>query len=228
MLRAKGVVGKFVEFYGPGLDHLSLEDQATLANMAPEYGATCGFFPVDDDTLKYLNSTGRDKQRIELVEAYAKQQGFWRDGTTPEFTDTLALDIATVMPAISGPKRPQDRFDLKGANVHFAKILRDEFGKTPVGDSAVQVKGKSYQVDHGDVFIAAITSCTNTSNPSVMMAAGLVINLVLTLWVMAVRPVSEIPVRLRLNYPKRLMKATSSPVQSSQGTVILKAVSGLI
>jgi len=174
MLRAKGVVGKFVEFYGPGLDHLSLEDQATLANMAPEYGATCGFFPVDDDTLKYLNSTGRDKQRIELVEAYAKQQGFWRDGTTPEFTDTLALDIATVMPAISGPKRPQDRFDLKGANVHFAKILRDEFGKTPVGDSAVQVKGKSYQVDHGDVFIAAITSCTNTSNPSVMMAAGLV------------------------------------------------------
>jgi len=174
MLRAKGVVGKFVEFFGAGLDALSLEDQATLANMAPEYGATCGFFPVDDDTLKYLDATGRDKQRIELVEAYAKQQGLWRDGSTPEFTDTLSLDMSSVRPAISGPKRPQDRFDLKGANVHFAKILRDEFGKTPTGDSAVEVEGKNYAIDHGDVMIAAITSCTNTSNPSVMMAAGLV------------------------------------------------------
>ena len=174
MLREKGVVGKFVEFYGPGLDHLSLEDQATLANMAPEYGATCGFFPVDGDTLKYLEATGREKQRIELVEAYAKQQGLWRDGTTPTFTDSISLDVATVRPSIAGPKRPQDRFDLKGANVHFAKILRDDFGKTPTGDSAVPVKGKDYSVDHGDVFIAAITSCTNTSNPSVMMAAGLV------------------------------------------------------
>ncbi len=174
MLRQKGVVGKFVEFYGEGLDHLSLEDQATLANMAPEYGATCGFFPVDEDTLRYLDTTGRDKQRIELVEAYAKKQGFWRDNSQATFTDTLKLDMGTVMPAISGPKRPQDRFDLKGANRHFAKILRDEFGKTPTGDSAVNVKGRDYELDHGDVVIAAITSCTNTSNPSVMMAAGLV------------------------------------------------------
>ena len=174
MLRKKGVVGKFVEFYGSGLDHLSLEDQATLANMAPEYGATCGFFPVDDDTLRYLEATGRDTGRIELVEAYAKQQGFWRDNSTPTFTDTISLNMSEVRPAISGPKRPQDRFDLKGANVHFAKILRDEFGKTPTGDSAVAVEGENYEIDHGDVMIAAITSCTNTSNPSVMMAAGLV------------------------------------------------------
>ena len=174
MLRVKGVVGKFVEFYGEGLDHLSLEDQATLANMAPEYGATCGFFPVDQDTLKYLEATGREKQRIELVESYAKAQGLWRDGSTPSFTDTIALDMGSVKPAISGPKRPQDRFDLSGANRHFAKILRDEFSKTPEAGSAVPVKGRDYSVDHGDVFIAAITSCTNTSNPSVMMAAGLV------------------------------------------------------
>ncbi len=174
MLRAKGVVGKFVEFYGAGLDHLSLEDQATLANMAPEYGATCGFFPIDEDTLRYLDVTGRDKQRIELVEAYAKQQGFWRDDTVATFTDTISLDMASIKPAISGPKRPEDRFDLSGANRHFAKILRDEFGKTPTGDSAVAIKGKDFELDHGDVMIAAITSCTNTSNPSVMMAAGLV------------------------------------------------------
>ena len=174
MLREKGVVGKFVEFYGEGLDHLSLEDQATLANMAPEYGATCGFFPVDQDTLKYLEATGREKQRIELVESYAKAQGLWRDGTVPTFTDTISLDMGGVKPAISGPKRPQDRFDLSGANRHFAKILRDEFSKTPEAGSAVPVKGRDYSIDHGDVFIAAITSCTNTSNPSVMMAAGLV------------------------------------------------------
>jgi len=173
MLRAKGVVGKFVEFFGAGLDHLSLEDQATLANMAPEYGATCGFFPVDDDTLRYLDTTGRDKQRIELVEAYAKQQGFWRDDSQATFTDTLLLDMADVRPAISGPKRPEDRFDLSGANRHFAKILRDEFGKTPA-DMPVAVEGRDFDLDHGDVVIAAITSCTNTSNPSVMMAAGLV------------------------------------------------------
>ena len=173
MLREKGVVGKFVEFYGSGLDHLSLEDQATLANMAPEYGATCGFFPVDDDTLRYLDVTGRDRQRIELVEAYAKVNGFWRDDSVATFTDTISLDMASIMPAISGPKRPQDRFDLKGANRHFAKILRDEFGKTPA-DMPVPVEGRSYDLDHGDVVIAAITSCTNTSNPSVMMAAGLV------------------------------------------------------
>ena len=174
MLRKKGVVGKFVEFYGAGLDHLSLEDQATIANMAPEYGATCGFFPVDDDTLRYLDVTGRDKQRIELVEAYSKQQGFWRDDTVATFTDTISLDMTSIKPAISGPKRPEDRFDLSGANRHFAKILRDEYGKTPTGDSAVPIKGKDFDLDHGDVVIAAITSCTNTSNPSVMMAAGLV------------------------------------------------------
>ncbi len=174
MLREKGVVGKFVEFYGAGLDHLSLEDQATLANMAPEYGATCGFFPVDEDTLRYLQATGRDEARIALVEAYAKQQGFWRDNSTPTFTSTIALDMSSVRPAISGPKRPQDRFDLKGASVKFAKILRDEFNKTPTGDSAIDIPEYGYALDHGDVVIAAITSCTNTSNPSVMMAAGLV------------------------------------------------------
>jgi aconitate hydratase len=174
MLREKGVVGKFVEFYGKGLDSMSLEDQATIANMAPEYGATCGFFPIDKDTLKYLEATGREESRVELVEAYAKAQGLWRDEVTPEYTDSLTLDMSTVMPSLSGPKRPQDRFDLKGSNKTFAKILRDEFEKTPDGDSAIQVKGKDYSVDHGDVFIAAITSCTNTSNPSVMIAAGLV------------------------------------------------------
>lgn len=174
MLREKGVVGKFVEFYGEGLDYLSLEDQATLANMAPEYGATCGFFPIDQDTLRYLEATGRDKQRIELVEAYAKAQGLWRDDSTPVFTSTIALNMVDVKPSISGPKRPQDRFDLKGANKTFAKILGKDFGKKPDIGSAVPVEGKDYSVDHGDVFIAAITSCTNTSNPSVMMAAGLV------------------------------------------------------
>lgn len=174
MLRLKGVVGKFVEFYGSGLDYLSLEDQATLANMAPEYGATCGFFPVDEDTIKYLNATGRDEKRIELVETYAKKQGLWRDSTLPVYTDTISLDVSSVMPAISGPKRPQDRFDLKGSNKHFLNILSDEYGKSDTKDSAVKVDGKEYSVNHGDVFIAAITSCTNTSNPSVMVAAGLV------------------------------------------------------
>lgn len=174
MLRVKGVVGKFVEFYGDGLNYLSLEDQATLANMAPEYGATCGFFPIDQDTLRYLEATGRDTNRIELVEAYAKAQGLWRDTSVPTFTSTLSLDMTDVKPSISGPKRPQDRFDLKGANKTFAKILGDEYGKTPSADSAMAVDGQDYSVDHGDVFIAAITSCTNTSNPSVMMAAGLV------------------------------------------------------
>jgi aconitate hydratase len=174
MLRQKGVVGKFVEFFGKGLDHLSLEDQATLANMAPEYGATCGFFPIDNDTLTYLNATGRDEARIELVEAYAKAQGLWRDGSEAVYTDTLHLDMSTVQPALSGPKRPQDRFDLKGSARTFAKILRDEYGKSPSEGAAIPVKGTDYSVDHGDVFIAAITSCTNTSNPSVMMAAGLV------------------------------------------------------
>ena len=173
MLREKGVVGKFVEFYGEGLNTLSLEDQATIANMAPEYGATCGFFPVDDDTLKYLEATGRESNRIELVKAYAQKQGLWRDDSTPTFTDTVHLDMSTVVPSISGPKRPQDKIALQGANVKFAGILRDEYKKTPAADSAVAVKGRGFDVDHGDIFIAAITSCTNTSNPSVLVGAGL-------------------------------------------------------
>jgi len=174
MLRAHGVVSKFVEFYGAGLDNLSLEDAATIANMAPEYGATCGFFPVDDDTLRYLKATGRDETRIELVEKYSKAQGLFRDAEVASYTDTLSLDMGEIVASLAGPKRPEDRFDLRGADKTFAKILRDTFDKTPTGDSAVAVKGHDFDLDHGDVVIAAITSCTNTSNPSVMMAAGLV------------------------------------------------------
>ena len=177
MLRKKGVVGKFVEFFGPGLEDLPLADRATIANMAPEYGATCGFFPVDNETLNYLQLTGRDDHRIALVEAYAKAQGLWRDdhGPDPLFTDTLELDISTVEPSLAGPKRPQDRVALSTAATDFAKVLADGFGKT--GDAAqtkAAVKDADYKLGHGDVVIAAITSCTNTSNPSVMLAAGLV------------------------------------------------------
>ncbi|WP_417687939.1 aconitate hydratase AcnA [Roseibium sp.] len=175
MLRKKGVVGKFVEFYGPGLDNLSLEDAATIANMAPEYGATCGFFPVDNDTLKYLNATGRDKDRIALVEAYAKAQGMFRSGAEePVFTDTLELDISTVVPSISGPKRPQDRINLSDAAAGFASTMEDEFKKAGEAAKRVPVDGKPHDLGHGDVVIAAITSCTNTSNPSVLIGAGLV------------------------------------------------------
>ncbi len=174
MLRERGVVGKFVEFYGKGLDTLSLEDVATIANMAPEYGATCGFFPVDADTLRYLEATGRDPHRVELVEAYSKAQGLYRDDSVPEFTDTLHLDMKTVGPSLAGPKRPQDRFPLAGSADTFRRIMVDDFGKTSEQSDPQAVEGKDYTVDHGDVFIAAITSCTNTSNPSVMMAAGLV------------------------------------------------------
>ena len=175
MLRQKGVVGKFVEFYGPGLDHLSLEDQATIANMAPEYGATCGFFPVDNDTLNYLKATGRDADRIALVEAYSKAQGMFREAGTedPVFTDTLHLDISTVEPAISGPKRPQDRINLREAKATFAKVMGSEYGKADEMDKRVPVEGRDHDLGHGDVMIAAITSCTNTSNPSVLIAAGL-------------------------------------------------------
>ena len=174
MLRKKGVVGKFVEFYGPGLDYLSLEDQATIANMAPEYGATCGYFPVDADTLKYLTTSGRDPQRVALVEAYSKAQGMFRETNSPDpvFTSTLELDLTTVVPSISGPKRPQDRIALDNAKSAFAAALPKEFGKTD--DPKVQVEGADYAIGHGDVVIAAITSCTNTSNPSVLVAAGLV------------------------------------------------------
>ncbi len=175
MLRQKGVVGKFVEFYGPGLDNLSLEDQATIANMAPEYGATCGFFPVDDDTLNYLRATGREDDRVALVEAYSKAQGMFRtsDSADPVFTDTLELDIASVEPAISGPKRPQDRINLKEAKATFDTILGTEYNKLEEHEKRVPVDGRDHDLGHGDVMIAAITSCTNTSNPSVLMAAGL-------------------------------------------------------
>ncbi len=174
MLRKKGVVGKFVEFYGPGLDYLSLEDQATIANMAPEYGATCGYFPVDSDTLKYLTTSGRYAERVALVEAYSKAQGMFRETNSPDpvFTSTLELDLSTVVPSISGPKRPQDRIALDNAKQAFAAALPKEFGKTD--DPKVQVEGADYAIGHGDVVIAAITSCTNTSNPSVLVAAGLV------------------------------------------------------
>ena len=175
MLREKGVVGKFVEFYGPGLSNLTLEDQATISNMAPEYGATCGFFPVDEDTTKYLTNTGRDSERVQLVEAYAKAQGYWRpEQVEPIFTDTLELDLSTVVPSISGPKRPQDRVLLSEGDTAFADAMAKEFGKAADAAEPVAVEGEDYTVTHGDVFIAAITSCTNTSNPSVLIAAGLV------------------------------------------------------
>lgn len=167
MLRAKGVVGKFVEFYGDGLDNLSLADRATIANMAPEYGATCGFFPIDDEVLRYLEFTGRDPHRVKLVEAYAKEQGMWRNpGHAPVFTDTLQLDMGSVEPSISGPKRPQDKILLSDAANAFSKL--------EVSGKSVPVDGTDYELTDGHVAIAAITSCTNTSNPSVMLAAGLV------------------------------------------------------
>ena len=176
MLRAQGVVGKFVEFYGPGLDQLSLADRATISNMAPEYGATCGFFPIDQETINYLNFTARDEKRVKLVEAYAKAQGMWRDASTPdpEFTDTLSLDISTVEPSLAGPKRPQDRVLLSNATKEFAKALPTLAGNNDGIGKKVAVEGTDYSIGSGDVIIAAITSCTNTSNPSVMVAAGLV------------------------------------------------------
>ncbi|WP_045389644.1 aconitate hydratase AcnA [Falsirhodobacter sp. alg1] len=178
MLRKKGVVGKFVEFYGEGLDHLPLADRATIANMAPEYGATCGFFPIDGETLRYLEQTGRSQDRIALVEAYAKENGFWRDASySPIYTDTLHLDMGEIVPAISGPKRPQDYTPLTQSVEGFHKTL-GEYRKTE-GDvldlvKSVQVEGKDYKINDGSVVIAAITSCTNTSNPYVMIGAGLV------------------------------------------------------
>ena len=175
MLREKGVVGKFVEFFGDGLGNLTLEDEATISNMAPEYGATCGFFPVDEETLVYLRDTGRDPDRVALVEAYAKAQGYWRpDMDAPVYTDTLTLDLGSVVPSISGPKRPQDRILLSKADTQFATDMAKEFGKAEDAAEPVSVEGEEYTVTHGDVFIAAITSCTNTSNPSVLIAAGLV------------------------------------------------------
>ena len=177
MLRKKGVVGKFVEFYGPGIAALPIADRATIANMAPEYGATCGFFPVDAETLRYLAFTGRPEWRVRLVEAYAKEQGLFHTAQSPEpaFSDTLALDLATVEPSVAGPKRPQDRVGLKGAKASFLAALpalkRNTEGKPE--RVAVTMGGKTAELGHGAVVIAAITSCTNTSNPSVMVAAGL-------------------------------------------------------
>ncbi len=172
MLRKKGVVGKFVEFYGEGLDHMTLADRATIGNMAPEYGATCGFFPVDAETLRYLEFSGRDPHRVRLVEAYAKAQGMWRDANSPEpvYTDSLSLDLGDVEPSLAGPKRPQDRVALSQAAVAFNKLLADA-GTAP---NPTKIDGMDHSLDQGDVVIAAITSCTNTSNPSVMVAAGLV------------------------------------------------------
>jgi aconitate hydratase len=174
MLRAKGVVGRFVEFFGPGLDALSLADRATIANMAPEYGATCGFFPIDERTIDYLKLTGRDDARIELVRAYAKAQGLWRDASTPDplFTDMLELDMSSVEPSLAGPKRPQDRVLLSDIDNRFNDELAATYKKTD--SERFPVEGEDFEVGHGDVMIAAITSCTNTSNPSVLVAAGLV------------------------------------------------------
>jgi aconitate hydratase len=174
MLREKGVVGKFVEFFGEGLNNLALEDCATLANMAPEYGATCGFFPVAKDTLRYLTATGRKEDRVALVEAYTKAQGLFLTDDVPSFTDSMHLDMKSVNPSLSGPKRPQDRFDLKGSANTFKKIMTKDFDKAGDATNPTAVEGQAYTIDHGHVMIAAITSCTNTSNPSVMMAAGLV------------------------------------------------------
>jgi aconitate hydratase len=176
MLRKKGVVGKFVEFYGPGLDEMTLEDRATIANMAPEYGATCGFFPVDSETLRYLKETGRKAPRVALVEKYAKAQGLFRTSKSeePVFTDTLALDLDSVVPSLAGPRRPQDRVALDRVAAEFAQAMSETFKKGDEADKRVPLDGSTETLGHGDVVIAAITSCTNTSNPSVMIGAGLV------------------------------------------------------
>ncbi|HAC50637.1 MAG TPA: aconitate hydratase, partial [Sulfitobacter sp.] len=202
MLREKGVVSKFVEFYGEGLDHLPLADRATIANMAPEYGATCGFFPIDDETLRYLTNTGRDKDRVALVKAYAQENGMWRDANyAPVYTDTLSLDMGTIVPAISGPKRPQDYIALDSAHTAFAEYVKGiREGKDTSANSEIRWEGEggqpepqdipgdeghhnrgfvatedgNYQLHDGSIVIASITSCTNTSNPYVMIGAGLV------------------------------------------------------
>ncbi len=175
MLRAHGVVGKFVEFYGNGIQHLTLADRATISNMAPEYGATCGIFPIDKETIKYLTFTSRPQESIELVEAYAKAQGMWHDENTiePDFTSILTLDLSQVEPSLAGPKRPQDRILLSHAAPQFEKDVDNTF-KADLTDDHHDVAGHDYKLSQGDVVIAAITSCTNTSNPDVMVAAGLV------------------------------------------------------
>lgn len=182
MLRSHGVVGKFVEFFGDGLGELPLADRATIANMAPEYGATCGIFPIDSETLRYLALTGRSAEQRRLVETYAREQQLWHDSTTAqaEYSEVLELDLASVVPSIAGPRRPQDRIDLTNAKRAFVRVLREENGtvdpKVPMQDGGVacELDGEQHLLRHGDVVIAAITSCTNTSNPAVMLAAGLV------------------------------------------------------
>jgi aconitate hydratase len=175
MLRKRGVVGKFVEFFGPGLAGLTIADRATLGNMSPEYGATCGFFPIDDDTLEYLRTTARPEARVALVAAYAKAQGMYRTKNTPDpvFTDVLKLELGSVIPSLAGPKRPQDRVALKDVKAGFAVAMDREFGKSAEAGKRVPVDGREHDLGHGDVVIAAITSCTNTSNPTVMVGAGL-------------------------------------------------------
>ncbi|MEI6187297.1 MAG: aconitate hydratase AcnA [Alphaproteobacteria bacterium] len=176
MLRKKGVVGKFVEFFGSGLQHLSLADRATIANMAPEYGATCGYFPIDQETLNYLHLSGREQAQIDLVEQYAKLQGIWHDENSvePIFTDIIELDLTTVEPCMAGPKRPQDKVVLNQVQNSLLKELETSLSKDHSIETKYQVHSEDYKLGHGDLVIAAITSCTNTSNPSVMLAAGLV------------------------------------------------------
>ena len=176
MLRKKGVVGRFVEFYGPGLDALTLADRATIANMAPEYGATCGFFPIDDATLDYMRLSGRSDDRIALVKAYCQAQGLWRESSTPDpvFTDTLDLDLGSVLPSLAGPRRPQDKVLLSNAAPAFEGELAGGYKQADRMNARVAVAGAAHDIGHGDVVIAAITSCTNTSNPNVLVAAGLV------------------------------------------------------
>ncbi|HXW72812.1 MAG TPA: aconitate hydratase AcnA [Methylocella sp.] len=175
MLRQKGVVGKFVEFFGPGLNHLSLADRATIGNMAPEYGATCGFFPIDSETLSYLATSARSPSRVALVESYAKAQGLLRTKATPDpvFTDTLSLDLSSVTPSMAGPKRPEGRVALSDVGTGFKAALESEYKKPGESATRYPVEGKNFDLGHGDVVIAAITSCTNTSNPSVLIGAGL-------------------------------------------------------
>jgi aconitate hydratase len=175
MLRKKGVVGKFVEFFGPGLDSMTLADRATIANMAPEYGATCGFFPIDGETLNYLTNSSRKKARIDLVEKYAKAQGLFRTKAAkdPVFTDTIDLELSTVVPSMAGPKRPEGRVALEGIPAGFVAAMETEYKKSAEINKRYAVKGREHELGHGDVVIAAITSCTNTSNPSVLIGAGL-------------------------------------------------------
>ncbi|MCX7322833.1 MAG: aconitate hydratase AcnA, partial [Hyphomicrobiales bacterium] len=175
MLRKKGVVGKFVEFFGPGLDNLTLADRSTIANMGPEYGATCGFFPVDKETLAYLDMTGRKADRVALVEKYCKHQGLFRTKSSPDpvFTDTIELELGTVVPSLAGPKRPEGRVSLSDAKAGFVSAMDTEYKKAGEIAKRVKVEGRNFDIGHGDVVIAAITSCTNTSNPAVLMAAGL-------------------------------------------------------